>query len=49
MSKDKERKCQYCNGTGEIEVLQNYADFHYEGCEPVYGKEPCEECNPEIL
>ena len=37
-------KCEVCGGTGEIDVLLNYSEFHFEGDEPIYQKEPCEEC-----
>lgn len=24
--------------------MENYADFHYNACEPIYAEDPCEEC-----
>lgn len=36
-------KCSYCKN-GTVEVLKNYADFHYDACEPIIEEEPCEEC-----
>ena len=36
--------CEYCQGKGYVEVLQNY-EANYDGWEePIYEKEPCEEC-----
>lgn len=35
--------CPYCT-LGQIDVLINYADFHFNGDEPIYETESCEEC-----
>lgn len=37
------RKCKYCNN-GKVTRLENYADFHYNGDEPIIIEEDCEEC-----
>jgi len=41
--KMKKIACPYCT-LGQIDVLINYADFHFRGDEPIYETESCEEC-----
>lgn len=36
-------KCPYCTD-GKVEVLFNYADFHFHGDYPIIEIEGCEEC-----
>ena len=38
-------ECETCNGKGYVYVLMNYADYHYNGEEPIYDWVPCEDCN----
>lgn len=41
--KSKKEDCPYCI-KGEVEVLMNAGDFHYQGEAPIIEFEPCEEC-----
>lgn len=38
------KKCDTCEGTGEIEIIINYFEFHFEGDEPITEIEFCEDC-----
>ena len=37
--------CPYCDGTGKMSVLKNYADYHYNAEAPEFEEIWCEYCD----